>query len=536
MVWPSGKVTVGPSVDASASVLARKRRINALRDDEQAALSRTGDAEAALAEADETLASAQQDALELGQRLATLKGEHASLLEELGRLETELTGFDGEQQRIAARRAAIAERTAKDSGAREAAAARIDGQSAEIDRLEDEAAVKREERDNKFREEAAISNLLGQCQIDIATVSEREIYMKRQLAAVTGDLAEIDATLAATLETEQALELLRERIQPVHDLYAALLERAEFWAAKLRDRARFEQADSESLRETIHASQEAVREAQAALDERTSGMSDVRVEKGRLQVLVDAAVARIVDEYGISVEAALELPSLDDRDRAADQAHRLRRQIAGIGPVNPVAVEEFRSLDERRSFLASQIDDLSSSRNALMKVVHAIDRKMRDLFLETFEQVNVHFQDVFAVLFPGGHAELRMTDPDDIEETGVEVVAQPVGKKLQKMTLMSGGEKSLTALALLFALYRTRPAPFYVLDEVEAALDDSNLQRFVAFLDSLRRYTQFVVVTHQRRTMEMADVLYGVSMQSDGVTKVVSQRLDRTGALVETPA
>ena len=186
--------------------------------------------------------------------------------------------------------------------------------------------------------------------------------------------------------------------------------------------------------------------------------------------------------------------------------------------------------------MASQIEDLSSSRNALHKVVRAIDRKTRDLFLETFEQVNVHFQDVFAVLFPGGHAELRMTDPDDPEQTGIEVIAQPLGKRLQKMTLMSGGERSLTALAMLFALYHTRPAPFYVLDEVEAALDDSNLRRFVSFVDSLRRHTQFVIVTHQRRTMEMADVLYGVSMQSDGVSKVLSQRLDRSLAPAEAPA
>ena len=161
---------------------------------------------------------------------------------------------------------------------------------------------------------------------------------------------------------------------------------------------------------------------------------------------------------------------------------------------------------------------------------------MRDRLLETFEQGNTHFQSVCTVLFTGGHAELRMTDPDDPEQTGIEVIAQPIGKKLRKMTLMSGGEKSLTALALLFAVYHTRPCPFYVLDEVEAALDDSNLRRFIAFMDSLRTRTQFIVVSHQRRTMEMADVLYGVSMQSDGVSKVVSQKLGGAGELVEIPA
>ncbi len=190
-------------------------------------------------------------------------------------------------------------------------------------------------------------------------------------------------------------------------------------------------------------------------------------------------------------------------------------------------MEEYEALRDRRDFMIEQVADLDASRKALSKVVAAIDRKIRDRFLETFEQVDRHFQEVFAVLFPGGTAQLQLTEPEDPETTGVEVIAQPRGKKLAKMTLMSGGEKSLTALALLFAVYRTRPCPFYILDEVEAALDDTNLRRFCAFVDSMRAHTQFVVVSHQRRTMEMADVLYGVSMQADGVSKVVSQKLER---------
>jgi chromosome segregation protein len=535
MVWPSGKITIGPTLDPSSSVLARKRRLNELKNDQQAAFSRTGDAESAVIEADEALAAAQQDALDLGQQLAAQKGEHVSLLEEVGRLELSLTDLDTETQRIVARQSAIEERTAKDSPARESTQALIVGLEEEIENLEEQATVRRETRDNRSREESALADRLSQCQVDIATVSEREVHIKRQVTTASVDLAEITEALAASIGTEAALELLRERIQPVHDLYAALLERAEYWAVKLRDRARFEQADSQSLRDTIHAAQEAVREAQEAMSAQSEAMGDIRVEKGRLQMLVDAAVARIVEEFDTPIERALELPALEDADRARDRALRVRKQMANMGPVNELAVEEYSSLDARRSFMAAQIEDLATSRQALQKVVRAIDRKMRDRFLETFEQVNGHFQNVFSVLFPGGHAELRMTDPDNVEETGIEVIAQPQGKKLQKMTLMSGGEKSLTALALLFALYHTRPCPFYILDEVEAALDDSNLRRFIAFIDSLRGRTQFIVVSHQRRTMEMADVLYGVSMQSDGVSKVVSQRLDRRGTLVEAP-
>ena len=151
---------------------------------------------------------------------------------------------------------------------------------------------------------------------------------------------------------------------------------------------------------------------------------------------------------------------------------------------------------------------------------------MKDDFVNTFAEINENFQDVFSMLFPGGTAHLSLEDPEDLENTGVEVNAQPAGKRIAKMSLMSGGEKSLTALALLFALYRTRPTPFYILDEVEAALDDTNLRRLSAFIDAMRTTAQLIMITHQRRTMEMADVLFGVSMQADGVTKVVSQKLD----------
>lgn len=533
-VWPNGKLTLGPGLDQSASVLERKRRINELHDTESAAGARVGESEASLAEAEEALRAAQQDALELGQQLAATSGEQSSLREEIGRLESALTDLDNEAATIEQRRGVVAERTAKDRPAGEQLTARIAELDARFEALEEEAAVKRELRDDRFRQESAISDRLSSCQVDIATVSEREVHLKRQVSAATADLVEIRETLASSAQTEAALELLRERIQPLHDLYAAVLERADEWAVKLHDRARFEQADSESLRDTIRTAQDAVREAQTALDERVAALGDLRVSKGQLQVQVDASLARIVDEFDMPIERALEAEPIDDREKAVDRAHKLRKQIAQIGPINELAVEEHAALDTRRGYLAEQIEDLASSRAALTKVVRAIDRKMRDRFLETFEQVDHHFQSIFAVLFPGGHAELAMTDPDDPEQTGIEVIAQPNGKKLQKMTLMSGGERSLTALALLFALYRTRACPFYILDEVEAALDDSNLRRFLAFADSMRTRTQFIVVTHQRRTMEMADVLYGVSMQSDGVSKVVSQRLDRaTGRPVD---
>jgi chromosome segregation protein len=530
IVHASGKISVGPTTDTSSGVLTRKRRLNELTEDASAIEAQVGAAEALVTEAEEALSAAQQDALELGQRMAVQSGEASSLKDDIGRMELALTELDAELARIAEREEAVADRTAKDRPAAADLKEKIADAETRLAALEELSAQRREERDNRFREEAAMSTRLASCQGDMATVSEREVFLKRQLATITADMAELTATLESSRVSEAALEELRERVQPVHDLYSVLLERAEHWGEKLRDRARLEQTDSESLRGTIHGAQDAVRAAQAELDGMQQGMTETQVAKGQLEVQVTTAVERIVEGLETPLERAEQAAPVEDRDAAMETAHRLRKQLANMGPVNPVAVEEYEALHERRDFLGGQIDDLAQSRSALTKVVRAIDRKMRDRFLETFEEVDKHFQNVFSVLFPGGSASLRLTDPDHPEETGVEVVAQPRGKKLAKMSLMSGGEKSLVALALLFALYRTRPCPFYILDEVEAALDDSNLRRFITLVDTLRERTQFLVVSHQRRTMETADVLYGVSMQADGVSKVVSQKLEHQAA------
>ena len=191
-------------------------------------------------------------------------------------------------------------------------------------------------------------------------------------------------------------------------------------------------------------------------------------------------------------------------------------------------MDEYLRLKERADDIGEQVADLESARSSLKKINAAIDRKMKNQFLLVFDKVNENFSEIFSLLFPGGQAHIEMTDPENLSETGIEVVAQPRGKRLTKMMLMSGGEKSLTALALLFAVYKVRTVPFYVFDEVEAALDDSNLSKLLDAIEALKESTQLIVISHQRRTMEQADVLYGVSMQADGVSHVVSQRLDRT--------
>jgi chromosome segregation protein len=212
----------------------------------------------------------------------------------------------------------------------------------------------------------------------------------------------------------------------------------------------------------------------------------------------------------------------------AEQERRLRtaeKALALLGRVNPLALEEFAALEERHRFLTEQLDDLKRSRKDLLDLIRDVDARVEEVFSAAYADTAEQFEQVFARLFPGGEGRLVLTDPESMLTTGIDVEARPPGKKIKRLSLLSGGERSLTAVAFLVALFKARPSPFYVLDEVEAALDDVNLGRLLDVLDELRADSQLIVITHQKRTMEIADALYGVSMRGDGVTHVISQRL-----------
>ncbi|MET9607605.1 AAA family ATPase [Streptomyces sp. NPDC006512] len=212
----------------------------------------------------------------------------------------------------------------------------------------------------------------------------------------------------------------------------------------------------------------------------------------------------------------------------AEQEKRLRaaeKAYQQLGKINPLALEEFAALEERHQFLSEQLEDLRKTRTDLLQVVKEVDQRVEQVFTEAYRDTAREFEGVFSRLFPGGEGRLILTDPDDMLATGVDVEARPPGKKVKRLSLLSGGERSLTAVALLVSIFKARPSPFYVMDEVEAALDDTNLQRLIRIMEELQESSQLIVITHQKRTMEVADALYGVSMQGDGVSKVISQRL-----------
>ncbi|WP_077597806.1 chromosome segregation protein SMC [Olsenella urininfantis] len=528
---PDGRTIVGLSFGSEQGALERKRRMRSVREGMPALETALSEASAAVARAEAELASALDESAQAKGEEARLAGELSSVGSELARLESQLRQASSEKEQVIKGRAAAGERASRAREEVERHKSLAASAAARAKELAEELEEVSGQRSQASREEGDTEGRLSEARLKLATVAERRNHLAVSEEQLARQLKDLDARRERTLATADALEVLRLRVEPLHGRYDAIRERALAWAARLKDRASLAEADSDSLKKTISDAREAVSAAAGELERARASEGDVKVEKGRLEVQVEGAIHAITAD-GFPLEDALELPEPEDRGALEGELSRLRRDLEHIGPVNEVAMDEFEQLKARADYIREQVEDLERARKSLQKITAAIERKMRRQFLVIFDAVNGNFAEIFSLLFPGGQAHLELLDPDHLDETGVEIVAQPRGKRIQKMTLMSGGEKSLTALALLFAVYKTRTVPFYVFDEVEAALDDSNLSKLLDAIERLKESTQLIVISHQRRTMEQADVLYGVSMQADGVSHVVSQRLDKASGKV----
>ncbi len=319
-------------------------------------------------------------------------------------------------------------------------------------------------------------------------------------------------TMLATQQIEQlnALRLSRQRC-------AEQLEFRRASRAEAQRKLELDESETKEQRQQLKQVQDMLRQTE--------------VRAGRLDVELDNLLKKLSEEYELSYELAKErYPIPEDPAAVQQEVREIKRSIAALGDVNLGAIEEYARVSERFEFLSSQKKDLMEAKAALYQVIRDIDAEMSKRFTATFEAIRTHFVVVFAKLFGGGRADLMLGEPDNPLETGIEIVAQPPGKKLQNLQLLSGGERALTALALLFAILRVKPVPFCVLDEVEAALDEANVARYAAYLREFSQGTQFIVVTHRKGTMEEADVLYGVTMEEGGVSKLVSVKLEELPA------
>jgi chromosome segregation protein len=329
---------------------------------------------------------------------------------------------------------------------------------------------------------------------------------------------------------------------------SAVLDRLELsLAAAARDRELAEQ--TRTVREgELLAVRTRARELSAEIEQLTDVVHRDELARAEQRMRIETLEQRAMEEFGVEAESleadygpSVLVPVFPEPDAAPDaplpspipyvraeqekRARSAERALALLGKVNPLALEEFSALEERHRFLSEQLEDLKKSRKDLLDIVREVDERVQQVFASAYEDTAREFEGVFSRLFPGGEGRLILTDPDDMLNTGIDVEARPPGKKVKRLSLLSGGERSLTALALLVAIFKARPSPFYVMDEVEAALDDTNLRRMLAIFEELRETSQLIVITHQKPTMEVADALYGVSMRGDGVTTVISQRL-----------
>ncbi|WP_031039487.1 chromosome segregation protein SMC [Streptomyces sp. NRRL F-5650] len=486
---------------------------------------------------------------ELAERRRAADREKSSVAQQLGRLAGQARGAAGEAERSAAAAARAQEALDKALTEAEELAERLavaeempveeEPDTAARDRLAaDGANARQTEMEARLQvrtHEERVKGLAGRADsLDRAARAEREARARaeQRRARLRHEAAVAEAVAAGARQLLAHVEVSLTRADEERALAEAAKARREQELTAARTAGRDLKAELDKLTDSVHRGEVLGAEKRLRIEQlETKALEELGVEP-----------AGLAAEYGPHQEVPPSPPAEGEvlpedpehpRNRPrpfvrAEQEKRLKaaeRAYQQLGKVNPLALEEFAALEERHQFLSEQLEDLKKTRADLLQVVKEVDERVEQVFTEAFRDTAREFEGVFGRLFPGGEGRLVLTDPDNMLTTGVDVEARPPGKKVKRLSLLSGGERSLTAVAMLVSIFKARPSPFYVMDEVEAALDDTNLQRLIRIMQELQEASQLIVITHQKRTMEVADALYGVSMQGDGVSKVISQRL-----------
>ncbi|MFF6776299.1 chromosome segregation protein SMC [Streptomyces sp. NPDC012637] len=491
---------------------------------------------------------------ELGERRRAADREKSAVAQRLGRLAGQARGAAGEAERTAAAAARAAEALEKALAEAEELTERL--LVAEENASSGEGGA--DEPDTSVRDRLAIDGSNArqtemEARLQVRTHEER-------VKGLAGRADSLDRAARAEREARARAEQRRARLRHEAAVAAAVASGARQLLAHVevsltradRERA-LADAAKRAREQDVAAARGRGRDLKAELDKLTDSVHRGEVLGAEKRLRIEQLEARSLEELGVEPAALVEeygphqpvppSPPAEGEELPEDPGHprnqprpfvrseqekRLKaaeRAYQQLGKVNPLALEEFAALEERHQFLSEQLEDLKKTRADLLQVVKEVDLRVEQVFTEAYRDTAREFEGVFSRLFPGGEGRLVLTDPENMLTTGVDVEARPPGKKVKRLSLLSGGERSLTAVALLVSIFKARPSPFYVMDEVEAALDDTNLQRLIRIMQELQESSQLIVITHQKRTMEVADALYGVSMQGDGVSKVISQRL-----------
>ncbi len=399
--------------------------------------------------------------------------------------------------------------------------------AADRDAAEAAVVVARDTLDLARDQLAATAGVRRELEMRAATLDERR-------AVLAGRLAGVEDRLARDPEAKATAERYRSALLQKEHAYRAVTDRLDAQSARvdaLLERLRAERRRQAEAASAAGGQLEALRTERSGLEQDLAGLREKQqrreVDDAENRLRLEAVVERIRTDFDCEPGVALDAPApeVPEGTTRAGRARDLERELRLMGPINPLALEEYDALLERHDFLQQQLEDVKNSRRELQRVIKAVDKEIVTVFEAAFTDVQENFTQLFTTLFPGGSGRIFLTDPDDLLNTGIEMEARPSGKNTRRLSLLSGGERSLTAMAFLFAVFRARPSPFYLLDEVEAALDDVNLHRFLDLVHEFRNEAQLVIVSHQKRTMEAGDCLYGVSMAPGASSRVVSQRI-----------
>ena len=482
----------------------------------------------------------------------------AAQTEQLNRLKVQMEASQAEFDRLSVALGLAEERVADAEAASEKARAELETARARPRPILDVSA-----RDSLYAELETARETEVESRLGVETAKER---VRAEQARGEALARQLDAERAAAEEAARRAVIRRRQVDAatlVIEALPAVLDSVDRSVAQARVELATAEAQRASQNEelaVLRRDESALRERLQAITENVHGLElQIYEKKLHLSSLLERAGSELglvedvlVAEYGPEVPVPVDVKpgEVDPREHSAPGAGvaesrsdspgssaqfdreqqqkrlaRAERKLAQLGRVNPLALEEFAALEQRHKFLTEQLTDLTNTRRDLLTIIEEIDEKMQSIFQSAFEDTKAAFGEVFPVLFPGGSGSIQLTDPDNMLTTGIEVSVRPAGKKIERLSLLSGGERSLAAVALLIAIFKARPSPFYIMDEVEAALDDANLGRLLTIFEDLRQSSQLIVITHQKRTMEIADALYGVSMRQDGVSAVVGQRV-----------
>ncbi len=524
VIFPNGIIRGGNL--SSANPLSRKRILAKLKKDEKILLNNLAKTKKEIEQLKSNLKIFVDKKSGFEQEVQAIKSERQNIVGDLSYLKDLTVKKEREEKKFLSQNEKAQKKLCSDKKKIETLERKSEFLKKEIATIENSIKIAENDKQKHFIDENKFAREDAKLEVGKESLLEKLLFIENQRDITIRDVNEFNHTLKSEHQTVKAMEKLRERIQPLHKLFTVLFAEAKKWDKKLESLATDEKIDTRKLREKYRLTQAEMVPLNKEIDDTQDRIKEIEVECAQLKLKVTGLTDKIVSEYDVPLEKALKIYPKDvDKDKHKEEAEKIRAKLADLGTINPIAVKECGTLKERYEFLKDQILDLKKSRKALGRVIKIIEQKMKGRFLEAFNEVNVNFQNIFSYLFSGGKARLLLTDEENLLTTGVEIEAHPLGKRLQRITLLSGGEKSLVALTLLFAMYHTKPSPFYVLDEVEPALDDTNLQRFIVLLEKEKREAQFLIITHQRRTMEIADCLYGVAMQADGISKLVSQKM-----------